>query len=52
MKWMCSLFDAQNGHWSFKGLERVTINLCFFRALIYESGRRKRTETQEKAIHL
>ena len=30
MKQKCSLFDAQNRPWKFKGLERVTITLMFF----------------------
>ena len=28
---MCSLFDAPNRSWTFKGLERITITLMFFR---------------------
>ena len=52
MKRMCSHFDSPNRPWSFKGLERVTITLVFFRTLLYESGWRKRTETQDKAGHL
>ena len=31
MQGMCSLFDAQNRPWSFKGIERVRITLRFFR---------------------
>ena len=50
---MCSLFDAQNRPWRFKGLERVTITLMFFGGtLLDESGWSKRTETQDKAGHL
>ena len=33
----------------FRGLQS---HLCFFRTLLYESGWRKRTETQDKAGHL
>ena len=46
---MCSLFDVPNRPWRFKGLERITITLMFLGTLVYESGWRKRTETQEKA---
>ena len=49
---MCSLFDVPNRPWRFKGLERITVTLMFLGTLVYESGWRKRTETQEKAGHL
>ena len=49
---MCSLFDAPNSPRKFKALERMTITLIFVGTLLYESGWRKRTETQDKAGHL
>ena len=35
-----------------KALRELQSHLCFFRTLLYESGWRKRTETQDKAGHL
>ena len=35
-----------------KALRELQSHLCFFRTLLYESGWRKRTETQDKAEHL
>ena len=49
---MCSLFDAPNSPRKFKALERMTITLIFVGTLLYESGWRKRTETQNKAGNL
>ena len=49
---MCSLFDAPNSPRKFKALERMTITLIFVGTLLYESGSRKKIETQDKAGHL
>ena len=35
-----------------KALRGLQSHLCFFRTFLYESGWRKRTETQDKAGHL
>ena len=35
-----------------KALRGLQSHLCFFRTLLYETGWRKRTETQDKAGHL
>ena len=35
-----------------KALRGLQSHLCFFRTLLYESGWRKRIETQDKAVHL
>ena len=46
MKQKCSLFDAQNRPWKFKGLERVTITLMFFQnfmKMVGEKGQKHRT---------
>ena len=52
MNWMCFLFDAQNRPGASKALSGLQSHLCFFRAFLYESGWRKKTETQDKAGHL
>ena len=52
MMGMCSLFDAPRDLGASKALNRLQSHLCFSGTLLYESGWRQRTETQDKAGHL
>ena len=52
MTGMCSLFNAPRDLGASKALNRLQSHLCFSGTLLYESGWRQRTETQDKAGHL
>ena len=52
MKGMCSLSDAPSDLGISKALSRLQSHLSFSGTLFYESGWRKKIETQDKAGHL
>ena len=49
---MCSLFDAPSDLEASKAFSRLQSHVCFSGTLLYESGWRKRTETQDNVGHL